>query len=79
MKHVMTQEIQLSGLIGTARRPDKQKIRINGNFWWKNGLHLLSEEGKMIYRHGCFRLYNYFRINKILNRNFLRLLDRALS
>ena len=35
VKHHITEKIHLSGLIGTGRHPDMQKIRIIGIFHWK--------------------------------------------
>ena len=42
-----TVELHLSGLIGTAKHPDKQKIWIM-EFLFENNLHWQSGEGKKI-------------------------------
>jgi len=54
-----TLELHLSGFIGTASHPDKQKIRIVW-FFLENRLHWQREVEKYIY----FRLHIYSCTNK---------------
>jgi len=48
-----TVELHLSGLIGTARHPDMQKIRIIG-FFFENRLHWQFEVGGKNYYKRLF-------------------------
>ena len=68
---VRTVELHLSGLIGTARRPDVPYSQIIG-FLFENMLHWQFEIGK-ISTNGCFRLHIYLLTNKTLIHNSLNL------
>jgi len=52
-----TVEFHLSGLIGTAGHPDKQKIRIIG-FFFENTLHWQSEVQLLLYAV-CTLVYTF--------------------
>jgi hypothetical protein len=69
-------ELHFSGLIGRARHPDMQKIRIIG-FSPENRLHWQSEVEKIVCKNGRFRLHIYLHKNKTLIHNSLFVFDNC--
>ena len=61
---VVTVELHLSGLMGTASHSEMQKIRIIG-FFFENKLHWLFDVENNFFK-GYIKLHIYLRTNKTL-------------